>query len=265
VREPLLHFLLLGGLLFAGARWREPSDSASSPIVVDRHLKDNLARGFQAKNGRPPNGDELAAEVRRHVDEQVLHREGVARGLHEDDPVVRQRVAEKMGKLLQLPLVTRDPTAAELDDWFAKNRERFFRPVLVDFVHVFLEGSDGGQSQRANDLLDRLRAGADPAGLGDRFSGGRHYRGRRLTDLAETFGDEFVRGLEDAPLGTWSLRRSRFGLHLLRVEARTPPERPGLDAVRAEARRQWQDGERARLFAERLAELRRRHRVEERE
>lgn len=265
-REPLFHFLLIGALLFAVAHLRaRPASERERAIVVDSHVKQELAKAFGVRNGRPPSPEELAAEVRRHVEEEVLYREGVARRLHEDDPRVRLRVAEKMALVVKSQIVVPEPSEAELRAWFEAERERWKQPLLVDFVHVFVQGHDAAAGARAGELLAKLRAGADPTGLGDRFAGGRRYRGRKLADLAASFGEDFTRGMDRDPLGEWTERRSRHGLHLLRLEKRTPPRNPELSDVRLEVVEQWKSEQRDRLFSARVDELRKRWRVEERD
>lgn len=265
-REPLLHFLLIGGLLFAVAQWRSRATRTDdSVIVVDAHVKAELAKAFRVRTGRTPSPDELAEQVRLHVEEEVLYREGVARRLHEDDPRVRLRVAEKMALVVKSQIVVPEPAESELRAWFEAHRERWKQPELVDFVHVFVQGQDAAAMKRAAELLEKLRAGAEPTGLGDRFSGGRHYRGRKLADLAQSFGEDFVRGMERQPPGEWAERRSRFGLHLLRIEKRTPPRSPELSDVRLEVIEQWKSEQRDEVFAARVADLAKRWRVEERD
>lgn len=265
-REPLLHFLLIGGLLFAVAHWRSRATRAGDGvIVVDAHVREQLAKAFRARSGRTPSPDELAEEVRLHVEEEVLYREGVARRLDEDDPRVRLRVAEKMALVVKSQIVVPEPAESELRAWFEAHRERWEQPELVDFVHVFVQGQDAAAMKRAAELLEKLRAGAEPTGLGDRFSGGRHYRGRKLADLAQSFGEDFVRGMEEQPTGQWTERRSRFGLHLLRIEKRTAPRSPELSAVRLEVIEQWKSEQRDKVFAARVAELAKRWRVKERD
>ena len=102
----------------------------------------------------------------------------------------------------------------------------------------------------------RNARGADPSGLGDPFSGGRRYRRRKIEDLASSFGDEFVAHLREQAEATWVQRRSRSGLHLVRVDRHTSAQGPDFAAVAAEVREEWRTARRAQGVDEALAKLR---------
>jgi hypothetical protein len=121
---------------------------------------------------------------------------------------------------------------------------------------VFVAGLDDAAEARARGLLRLLQDGADPDGLGDTFSGGRRFRGRRIAELAERFGDAFVEGIDTQPEGTWALRRSSTGLHLVRIDRRTSSQAPELDAVRDAVRHDWQEAHRAAAMQAAKQELR---------
>ena len=98
LREPLVHFLLLGALLFALDAWLRPggAPAADTAIVVGearvRSLSQNFARVWQ----RPPTRIELEGLVEDHVREEVLVREALVLGLDRDDAIVRRRLRQKM-------------------------------------------------------------------------------------------------------------------------------------------------------------------------
>jgi len=274
VREPLVHFVVIGLLLFAADRWRHGAPpqrarpvapAARSAIVVDAELRRWLADGIaRARGGTAPAAAELDDAVAHWIDEEVLYREGLERGLDRDDPAVRKRIADKMAFILEKEITVPPPSEAELRAWFDRERERFARPERVDFTHVFVAGSDAGAEARARQLLARLEAGEDPELLGDRFSGGQRYRGRKPADLAESFGAGFARDLDRQPIGRWQLRRSRHGLHLVRVDKVEAGEGADFDAARLDVAKEWSDARRAEELAARVRALRARWQVVER-
>ncbi|MDP1866229.1 MAG: peptidyl-prolyl cis-trans isomerase, partial [Bradyrhizobium sp.] len=104
LREPLLHFLLLGAVLFAAHGFLSRS-SAGGPgsIVVTQVQIESMARLFARARQRPPSDSELEELVRGHVREEVFYREGLALGLDRDDPVIRRRVAQKLEFVIEAP------------------------------------------------------------------------------------------------------------------------------------------------------------------
>ncbi len=276
-REPVVHFVIIGAVLFgldaAISRGEVPADEESAkaerrafavpsePIVVDDAVRATLVEHWNRTHAAPPTEAELQALIDGWIDEEVLYREGLARGLAESDPQVRERVASQMAYVLQSRITVPAPTDAELRAWFRDHADEHARPERVDFTQVFVEGRDEAAEARARELLVLLQGGADPNGLGDTFSGGRRFRGRRTADLAERFGEEFVVGLPEQAAGTWALRRSRFGLHLVRIDRWTSSEAPGFEAVREEVRHDWEQAQRTAAMAEARQALRSRWEV----
>jgi hypothetical protein len=265
VREPLVHFVAIGAVLFALDAWRggAPPDAAAPalaaprpPIVIDGRAEAQIRARAERRLGRPPTAAEAAAETEAWIDEEVLYREAVARGLDRDDPEIHQRVAARMSFVLQQEVIVPEPGEAELRAWFDAHRERWAEPERVDFTHVFVAGEDTAARARAGELAAALAAGAAPERLGDRFAGGRRYRGRRLADLASAFGEDFAAGLDAQPIGAWVERRSRFGLHLVRVD-RVDAGRPAdFAAARLDVRKAWIDVRRDAEVAAALARVR---------
>ena len=268
VREPLVHFVLLGGLLFALDAIRSGHDAsppaeacaglrgAEGPIVVDGSVRATLVRQWEQTHPTPPDAAQQERLVERWIDEEVLYREGLTRALAEGDAVVRERIASQMGYVLGARIVVPEPTEDELRTWFDDHASKWAEPDRVDFTQVYVAGHDDAAGARAREFLGLLQGGADPDGLGDTFAGGRRFRGRRVAELAERFGAAFVDGLDAQPEGTWAQRRSGLGLHLVRVDRRTSPRQPALDAVRDAVRHDWQEAQHAAALQQATKELR---------
>ncbi|HEU0031304.1 MAG TPA: peptidylprolyl isomerase [Kofleriaceae bacterium] len=270
-REPLVHFALIGAALFAIDRAVAADDVAavsvptaappapapgSRTIVVDAAARAQIAATAQRQLGRVPSEPELAAATERWIDDEVLYREALARGLDRDDPVIRERIASRMAYVLEQAVALPEPTDAELRAWFDAHRERWTSPEHVDFTHVFVAGSDAAAEARLDELSRALAAGAAPERLGDRFTGGHRYRGRKLADLALAFGDEFAAGLAAQPAGTWVRRRSRHGLHLVRIDRVDAAHDADFAAARLDVRKQWLDAHRADALAAAMQRIR---------
>lgn len=270
-RDPLVHFIVLGALLFAADRLvagprasnapATPSASAEAPdtrITLSADARRLLVEEQTRSYGRAPTEAEMLAVIGRWVDEEVLYREGLARGLEKDDPRIRHLVAQKMSFVLEQTLVLPPPTDRDLQAWFDGHADRWARPALVDFTQVFVQGDDTKADERARSLLAQLEKGAEPGGMGDTFSGGRRYRRRSIVDLAEAFGGDFTQGLAEQKEGAWALRRSRFGFHVVRIDKRSPAERPTLADVRAEVEEDFKRAQRAEKLTEAVGNLRKR-------
>lgn len=252
-REPLLHFLVLGALLF-GLDALVGDRAGAREIVVTEQVREEIAGRWAKERGRAPGPEELEVAIARWVDEEILYREAIARGLDRNDPALRSRVGQKMLLVLSSQAMVPEPSEAELRAHYEQQRERYADVARIDFTHVFFEGEES--ERRAEEILALLRGGASPNGLGDPFSGGRRYRRRAIADLAAAFGEEFVAGFEQQAEGAWVLRRSRFGVHLVRIDRRAPAREGRFEEAREDVRHDVMDAARDRAVAREVEKLR---------
>jgi hypothetical protein len=267
IRDPLLHFILLGALLFVVDRVRAapekkpPTTTAATPtnrtIVVTSDIRRGLIDESTRAYGRAPNEKETESLVAQWVDEEVLYREGLERSFDKDDARIRHLIAQKMSFVLEQQVVLPKPTDADLDDWFHKHASKWQKPDLIDFTQVFVNGLDTAADDRSRALLkDLVEKGAEPNQMGDMFSGGRRYRRRSIADLTEAFGPDFTQGLGDQPENVWKQHRSRFGFHLVRIDKRTAASSPPLADVRQEVEDDFTRAKRSDEVKKSVASLR---------
>ncbi|HEV8199314.1 MAG TPA: hypothetical protein VGS03_04775 [Candidatus Polarisedimenticolia bacterium] len=96
LREPLVHFLLLGALLFGVHALISGEAPRRDVVVVTRGRIDGLVAQFAATHGRPPDTAERSGLIQDWVREEILCREAVALGLDREDAVIRDRLRQKM-------------------------------------------------------------------------------------------------------------------------------------------------------------------------
>ena len=97
VREPLFHFLLFGLLIFAYfTALPTNDDSTSHEIVIGEAEIQRLKDSWEQSWRTPPNEQQMAALLDNAIKEEIYYREGVRLGLDKYDPVVRNRMVQKM-------------------------------------------------------------------------------------------------------------------------------------------------------------------------
>jgi len=88
VREPLLHFLLLGAAIFAAFNLvSQHRTDKPGEIVVTAAKLENLVTGFTRTWQRPPTEQELRGLVRDYIREEAAYREALTMGLDRDDTI----------------------------------------------------------------------------------------------------------------------------------------------------------------------------------
>ena len=116
LKEPLLHFLLLGAGLFLVYTLVPKSGSAEAGrIVVTQGQIEYLVSGFAKAWQRPPTAEELAGLVRDQVREEVYCREAMAMGLDRDDTIIRRRLRQKLEFVSSDIGSIAEPTDADLN------------------------------------------------------------------------------------------------------------------------------------------------------
>lgn len=262
LREPLVHFLALGLLLFLFFEW-SGGGSGSSRIVVTAGRIEHLASGFARTWQRPPTDAELKGLIDDYVKEEIAARAATADGLDRDDAIIRRRLRQKFEFLAEDAADQAPPTEAELGAWLAAHPQAFPAEPQVAVRQVFVSPDRRGASAaaEAERILARLRATgpeADPASLGDPTTLPGELPLGPIREVSSIFGDGFARAVEALPPGQWAGPvRSSYGLHLVLVRERVPGRRPDLATVRpqvereviAERRRQALDALYQRLLA----------------
>jgi peptidyl-prolyl cis-trans isomerase C len=238
LREPLLHFLLAGALLFAAdAALRENAAPPERVIRITAAEIDRLRAQWTRQYQRTPGPMELRGLVDARVREEVLYREALAMGLDEDDGIIRRRLAQKLEFLIEDLAAAREPTEAELRAYFAAWPERYRLPARVTFSHVYFSPDRGARRAEADAsiVLTSLRPetlAAAAADRGDSFIMGASHREQSPQDLEAVFRARVRRSFARSRAGVWSKPiASAYGWHLVRIEARSDPRlllrRPG--------------------------------------
>ena len=267
VREPLLHFLLLGALIFALNAWRakqRPADAAAPRIEVTAAVIERLRAAFERQFGKAPDAEELRGQVVAHIREEVFCREALALGLDRDDTIVRRRLAQMMEFLTGDIAGASEPADAVVREFFEKNAARYAKAGRVSFRHVYFkkEKRGAGTEAAAVEALAALAKGASDETMGDPFLHGFEFVEREQDDVIAAFGREFAEKLAAQPIGEWiGPVESSYGLHLVRVEARMEPRAVKFDEVRETVLRDFHDERRRTANSEVFEKLRERYQV----
>lgn len=261
LREPLLHFLLLGGVIFTFNAWRErqrPAEKAAARIEVTAGTVAWLRDGYERQWHRAPDAEELRGLVADHLREEVLYREALALGLDRDDTIVRRRMAQKMEFLTQDITAAAEPDDAALRKFFEDNPARYAKPARVSFRHLYFskERRGGRLESDARAALEAVAQGADEQAVGDPFLRELEFKNADPDEITAAFGPEFAAQLLALPAGEWrGPLASSYGAHLVRVSERTEPPPVAFEAVRETVARDLADERRRaanRDFVERL-------------
>ncbi len=245
VHEPLVHFLVLGGLLFLFFQWRGGgSGLTSNHIVITNGQIEHLAVGYARTWQKTPTEAELKGVIDEYVKDEIATREAIAMGLDRDDTIIRRRLRQKLEFLAEDTIEQSPPTDVELRAWMARHPEAFHSEPQMAFREVYLSPARHGISVKADagKLLARLRAAGPNASidkLGDPTMLPSEQGLAPLFDTARIFGDDFAQALLRSNVGQWSGPiDSSFGLHLVLVTQRILEAQQELYAIRPQVERE---------------------------
>jgi peptidyl-prolyl cis-trans isomerase C len=248
LREPLLHFLLLGVALSAvyGTMHRGGGVESSRQVVLTLDDLCQMDVYFESQWHRPPTPQEFASLVETKVQEEVLYREALAMGLDKDDTIVKRRMAQKMHFLAEDVANAHEPTTAELKAWYEKNGEKFALPSRVTFRHLYFSPDHRGQHAREDAAKALARIGGQPedsklaASVADPFMFQDYYGDRTPEQLAKEFGPQFATALFQLKPGSWQGPiESGYGWHLVFVDTVIPGRIPAFEEVEPDVKTAW--------------------------
>jgi len=264
LREPLLHFLLIGLALFVLYEKVAAPNRAGRSIVVTAAMVGEMAREHEVRWTRKPSDQELAGLVDAYVRDEILYREGLALGLDRDDPMIRRRVRQKFEVMAEESGARKPPSDPDLTAYMTANPGRFLLPATVSFEQIYL--GDAGTAAQLEHAAAAARAaiaqGADARKLGRASMLPTRIEQAAQERVARDFGTGFAGRVDAAPLGEWSGPiESSFGAHLVRVTARTPAALPALGDIRRIVAREWENERRTSARSASYQELRRNYAV----
>jgi hypothetical protein len=258
--------MLLGAALFGlSSLLGDSGTDRQARIVVTRDDVARIVVAWERQWGRPPSEEELSGLVASHIREEVLYREAVALRLDRDDTIVRRRLVQKLEFLTEDTALAKPPSEEEIAAFYRDHSIQFAEPARLTFSHVYVSTDRRGDAapDDAAALLENLRAGADPAQLGDPFMLQRHFALRTEAELGQLFGREFASRLFALASEEWSGPiASGYGLHLVRIEQRQDGYQPELAAVYDAVRNEWLGQKRREANQEYYGRLRRRYAIE---
>jgi len=267
-REPLLHFVVVGALLFGGYAWlhdKRAEAMAVEPVRIDQGDVRWLKQTWSSQWLREPTVDELKGLVENLLSEKLMAREAEAMGLDRDDTIVRRRLAQKLKFLVEDTVQLAEPAEAELRQFYTANSAQFETPGKLSFKQVYFNPEH--RTDAAGDakvaLAELIAKGEAEPTAGDRLLLGDSFDDTDELALAGMFGADFAHEVFAVEPGAWrGPVKSGYGFHLVFVTRRTTTSPKPFDAVKAAVLADWRNTTQIALSRDYLAELRKKYGVE---
>jgi hypothetical protein len=268
LREPLVHFIAIGGLIFAVfAAVNDAREAPADVIVIAPERIDQLAASFSAVWKRMPTDDELDALITEEVRAEVYYREALALGLDRNDAIVRRRMGQKMAFLLDTGAFLQEPAEGELEAYFAANEDFYRSELRLALEQIYLGETPTVEAISRSLAALRSDIPTNPATLGVRSLLPARLGLSPETAVDGVFGEGFFDLVAELPPSEWAGPVvSSYGTHLVHILETLPARTPPLEEIRDAVLKNWREAKaeeiRERDYAERrkhfTVEIRRR-------
>lgn len=274
--DPLIHFVMLGAVVFAVYRFLNPASQAESEqvIVVDEaalvEFVQYRSKQFDADQTtaqlRSMSGSALTELIDEYVAEEALYRSAQRFGLGADDYVIRRRLVQKMDFMAEGVAASEAKVdATELRRFYENNLERYFKVATVTFTHVFFSdqkrGAAAAQALATKTLVELQQAGVSftqAPQYGERFTYQLNYVERPQDEVADHFGEAMAKAVMALPVAPkdWAgPMASSHGSHLVLVTAQQAGYQPEFADVADQVRQDFlakRQQDRRRTFAQEI-------------
>lgn len=243
LREPLVHFVLLGAVIFIGYSMVANEQQPPENIVITEGEINSILTSFVSMRQRQPTQEEMEGLIRERVRQEVYRREAVALGLDKDDIIIERRLQQKMEFILHDNIEESNPSDTVLQEFLTTHADQFITEPQYTFNQVFLDPEKRGKSiqKDASQILKQLNLdGVNFQSSGDPTLLPAELVNARSTEISNQFGDEFADQLSQVAKGQWQGPvQSTYGLHLVRITEYVDSRIPALDEVREAVSREW--------------------------
>lgn len=276
LKEPLLHFLLMGLLLFVMYYQLNPEAEDDNVIVLNEDAILTFVQ-YRTKSFEPKLAKQRWEKMSKkeqqylldeYVKEEVLYREALALGLDQDDYIIKRRLVQKVEFTLQAEASELAvPSDLELQQLMDQNPEDYWVEAATTFTHVYLKEASIAEAEK---LLTELNAEHVPfssaAQYGQRFLYHLNYVERTQAYIEAHFGQSFSDGLfaisPEQLEGQWfGPIKSQHGLHLLMVTELSPGHQPSLDEIRPRLEQDYQRQQQQQFALKKLQQLQAKYQI----
>ncbi|RDH85530.1 MAG: hypothetical protein DIZ78_11370 [endosymbiont of Escarpia spicata] len=244
-KEPLLHFLILGALIFWFYDAGRQDASKNNEIVVTEGLQRHLATVFQRTWLRSPTQEELAGIVDDWILSEIAYREGLEMGLDQDDTIIRRRLRQKLEVVADEVVSLPAPSREVLEQYLADHQADYTAEQRYSLRQVFFSRERSGTAvedavQAALARLGSAVNDTDPATLGDPLALPHRFESERESFFRKNFGEAFASSLNPITPGRWhGPVPSAYGLHLVLIEDKVAGRAKKFSEAESELRRDW--------------------------
>jgi len=241
LREPLFHFILIGGLFFLiYSTVNDTYGNSTDTIVITPDRIRQIETEFKGVWNREPSDEELDSLIKGEVRSEVYYRDALALRLDENDAVVRRRLRQKMEFLTDTGVYLQQPSESELASYFTANEQNYRIEPRLAFEQIYLgKSSSKDLVVQTLALLSQDQA-INSATIGQSTLLPAQLKLSQPAAIDSVFGKGFYHQIVELTPGEWAGPvTSVYGTHLVRTLDGQPGRIPALEDIRDSVINEW--------------------------
>ncbi len=227
LREPLLHFLLIGAGLFFLYSFLNPTAEQIDNNVIRIENSDiqRLMKAYEQNWNAPPDSTTLKSLLKEEIKAEVFYREALRMQLDHNDEIIRRRLKQKYEFLVKDLADSQQPSDAELQAFYDENSNLYVAATKISFSQIYFSPDKrtnprGDALTLLNQFIQKKEKDSNLKGLGDAFHLQQYFAERDYNDVRQLFGQDFAKAIFALDKEGWvDPIVSGYGVHLVNITA----------------------------------------------
>ena len=245
LKEPLLHFLMLGGFIFLVYSLVDQKNPEENQIIIDDDKLSHISALWELQWKRKPDSQEMQSLVEGYIHQEILYREALRLNLDHNDEIVKRRLSQKMEFMASdITKLIEPATEENLKAYFETNKEKYRIPASFSFHQIYFSSKNHDDPAA---FARQLLAKNDKESLesfrnkGDKILIEESYSEASMQDIVRNLGVEFYTSLQKQKLNEWTGPiQSGFGTHLVHISAKNSSFIPELAEIKNKVLRDYE-------------------------
>ncbi|HIP27627.1 MAG TPA: peptidyl-prolyl cis-trans isomerase [Sulfurovum sp.] len=229
-QEPLIHFLILGTLLFFITQ-TTPFSMINNPkeITIKEDEIKKLITFWKKKYHKIPTKKELDTLLNIYIENEILYAEALDMKLDKHDEGMKQLLVDKLKYIVSEPVNINKISDKELKMFYNKNKHLFpkKKPKTITFGHIYFNPKEDytphtSIEEKAQSTYLKIKDNAyneKSTNYGNKFYKGSYFSKMTKKKVSKVFSHSFFLKLQKLPQRKWSEPiNSGYGIHLVYIE-----------------------------------------------
>jgi len=254
-QEPLLIFAAIAVFIFLGDQMIALTKTDPKAIVITSQLRNDLKQIYANSFKRDPSARDMQILIDRCVDNEVLYREGLALGLDKGDDSIRERVIFKTLSVTQAEVNLPNPDENFLKNWFNEHQDQYNEPTQLNFEEAVVFGKPNPME------IKNFVLALNGKGKSSIDSNLEIFKDRPRFTIADGYGEEFTKSLEQLPRNEWSALESTAGTRIVRLVSVKQGQKANFEQLKAKIYTDWKNQTAAELSTKAIRELGKKYKI----